>query len=242
MSVQSSSGGTPAPAGKFPIKLTYDANLLALITLVISLGTLAWQIVNYVQGADVRLIAPNQITIGASDAVMFPNRAGGPYVHFIMRYSYVNQAAAGYNATVREERLRVTVSGHRSFEYRWFRFVSSDAAGPNGTQLKVDKIKDAQPFPVAAASSDSHETLFQPWQNDCPAKTRTPCDPLANYVGWTTFLNWFAKDRTVEFELLAYVFGSKQPVSAKCKVTMPKERFDDMVQQRWGSPICVATQ
>jgi hypothetical protein len=141
------------------LKISYEANILTLITLVMSVGSLAWQTVNYLKGAETRLIPPEQVVIADSGAAKFPNRDGGPYVHFIARMSYVNAGAAGYNATIRAERVRVTVSG-RQFEQNWFRYVHSDADSTEATKLVVDKVSEARPLPLTAGSAESHETLF----------------------------------------------------------------------------------
>jgi hypothetical protein len=220
----------------FPFEISYETSLLTLITFAISVVTLAWQIINFLEGPQVKLIAPDQITIGSSERVKFPSRDGGPYVHFIARLSYVNSAAAGYNATIRAERVRVKVEGQQVFEYRWFRFVTSDAAGSQGNDLEVSKVSDAQPFPLAAASSQSHETLFQPWQ--CSAKDARCKTGDDNYIDWKTFVEWFAKKHVVEFEFLTDIYGRETPVSAKCTVTMPDERFAAFAARQWASPVC----
>ncbi len=224
-------------SSKFPLEISYETSLLTLITFVISIASLAWQIINYFEGAQVKLIATDQITIGSSERVNFPNRDGGPFVHFIARMSYVNAAATSYNATIRTERLRIKVEGQQVFEYQWFRFVTSDAAGPDGADLKVDKITDAHPFPLAAGSSESHETLFQPWQKVCP-ETATQCRTDDNYIDWKTFTGWFANKHVVEFEFLADIYGLQDPVSAKCTVKMSDERFANLVARKWASPVC----
>jgi hypothetical protein len=224
----------------FPLKITYDTSLLTLITFAISIATLTWQIINYFEGPQVRLIAPDQITIGSSERVNFPIRDGGPYVHFVARLSYVNAAAASYNATVRAERVRVTVEGKPAFEYRWFRFVTSDAAGSQGTDLVVDKASDAHPFALAAGSSESHETLFQPWQKACAAAA-ADCKTDDNYIDWKTFVEWFGNQHVVEFEFLTDIYGQVDPVSAKCTVRMSDERFQNLAARKWGSPFCTTT-
>lgn len=228
----------PRPKGwAFPLKVSYETSLLTLITFLISIASLVWQIVNYFEGPQVRLIAADQITIGSSGAVKFPNRDGGPFVHFIAQMSYVNSASSGYNATIRVERIRITIGGQKPFEYRWYRFVSRDADGADGSQLVVNKISEAHPFPVTAGSSQSRETLFQPWQKDCAA-TDNSCQWDENYIDWTAFIDRFGKTRTAEFEFIAEIYGQK-PTSATCIVTMSEERFADLKSRKWGSPVCV---
>ena len=228
---------TEPDAPAFPLKITYETSLLTLITFLISIASLVWQIFNFFEGPQVRLIATDQITIGASDAVGFPNRDGDkPLVHFIARMSYVNAASAGYNAITRTERMRIRIDGQREFESQWFRFVGSDADGPGGAHLVVDKKSEAHPFPVMAGNAETHETLFQPWQKACPANDSS-CHWDDNYVDWDTFIDWLGKKREIEFEFLTDIYGQKT-VSATCIVRMSPERFADLKKRRWGSPVC----
>ena len=224
-------------SSRFPIEINYETSLLTLITFLISIASLAWQIINYFEGPQVKLIATDQITIGSSESVNFPNRDGGPFVHFIAQMSYVNAAAASYNATIRTERVRIKVEGQKVFEYQWFRFVTSDAAGPSGANLVVEKKSDAHPFPLVAGSSESHETLFQPWQKACTPAV-PGCNWDENYIDWNTFIDWFGKKHVVEFEFVADIYGVKNPVSAKCTVTMSEKRFVEFKARKWASPIC----
>lgn len=226
---------------KFRFKVSYEASLLTLITFLISIASLSWQIINYFEGAQVRLITPDQITIGSSPKMNYPNRGGGPYVHFITRMSYVNSASAGYNATVSAERVRISVNGQHAFEYRWYYLVKSDAVGKDGNELKVDKELYGQPFALAAGSSTSHETLYQPWHRDC-STAAAPCTALDNYVDWKTFMQWFGDKHTLEFEFFADIFGRAAPISAKCRVEMPNERFAELQTREWASPVCTAVQ
>jgi hypothetical protein len=228
------------PVQLFGLQVSYETSLLTLITFFLSISSLAWQAINYFEGPQVKLISPDQITIAPSDQVNFPNRdIEGPYVHFIARLSYVNSAAAGYNATVRYERVRVKVNGRHVFEGQWYNFVGSDAGGKDGQNLIVEKKSYAHPFPLAAGTAESHETLFQPWEKQCPSQS-TGCSADDNYVDWTTFISWLSKEHVIEFEFLTDVFGRKTPVSVTCKVTMSDERFNDMVKRRWSSPVCIA--
>jgi hypothetical protein len=221
----------------FPIKISYEIDVITLVTFVISITSLGWQISNYMKGADVMLIAPDQITISSSERAEFPLRSGGPYVHFIIRMSYVNKGAVGYNATVKTERLRFTIGRGTPFEHRWYRFVTHDAAGPDGWQLKVDKKSDASPFPITAGVSESHETLFQPWARKC-ADLVPHCSTRENYLTWDSFIKLLAANAnyTIELEILADLYDRPEPISVKCRVKV--EKFDDLKTHGWGSPVC----
>lgn len=187
------------------------------------------------------LIAPDQITIGSSEQVQFPDRGGGPYVHFIAQMSYVNKGAIGYNATVKSERLRVKVANTAPFEYRWFRFVTSDSDGPDGWKLQVTKVRDAGPFPITAGMASSQETLFQPWPKNCSGAV-SQCSEKQNYVKWDDFIQSLgtSADHIIEFEILADVYERAEPISVKCTVKI--EKFDELREHRWKSPVCFKNQ
>jgi hypothetical protein len=229
----------PARDARSGFAITYETSLLTLITFTISIATLVWQIVNYLEGPQVKLITPAQITIAPSGLVQFPNRDGGPFVHFIADMGYVNEASAGYNATIRTERLRITVAGAPTFEYAWYYTVVSDAGGPQGLSLVVTKKAPSHPLPLPAGSSQSHETLFQPWLKDCSA-VAAPCKPDDNYVDWKTFVGWFQKTGVINFEFMLDVFGRDEPLSEKCTVRMSPAELAIFVQRGWGSPFCTA--
>lgn len=219
------------------LKISYETNILTLITFAMSVAALVWQTVDYVKGAEVHLIQPEQIVIAASGPAEFPDRdGGGPYIHFIARMSYVNSGAAGYNATIRAERVRITVAGRR-FEQRWFRYVHSDADKADATKLVVNEPSEARPLPLTAGSSESHETLFQPWEKEC-ASFQPQCDRRENYVDWKTFLEWFAPSRKLELEFLADIYGRAEPISAKCHIEMARQHIANLKAQGWASPVC----
>jgi hypothetical protein len=217
--------------------ITYEVGILTLITFVLSVISLGWQILNYLQGAKIKLIPPDQILIGSSERVDFPSRDGGSYVHFIIRMSYVNEGATGYNATTRRERIKIRLDGHPEIEQRWYRFVTFDASGPSGAGLKVEKSSDARPLPIMAGNSESHATLFQPWPKQCPLSSGK-CDSRDSYLGWDAFLELFRHKRVLEVEIMAEAYGQMESVSAKCRIEMPEQSFLAMKERGWGSPVC----
>lgn len=212
-------------------------NLPAMIALAISVTTLGWQIGNYLAGPEVELFAPDQVVIASSEVAGFPNREGGPYAHIFGRMSYVNAGAAGYNATVRRESAMVSIPGRAPFEQRWYRFVSADATGTEGDTLAVEKLADAGPFPLAAGSSTTHLTLFQPWPHRCASKDAT-CDPRQNYVTWDKFLELTKDQREFDIQFVAETYDAEPRVVAKCKVKLSERSYAGLMSRSWASPAC----
>lgn len=225
------------PEKKPRFKVTYEASVFALVTFAISMVSLGWQVVNYLQGAKIRIIPPDQIVIGSSKSVDFASRDQGQYVHFIVRMSYVNEGATGFNATMRRERIIVKLDGYPPFEQRWYRFVVHDVTGPTGSDLKVDKVSDARAFPVVAGNAETHATVFQPWPRLCEPGVLN-CDPRESYLPWDKFLDLFAAKRTMEIEVLSEAFGQSKSSSSKCRIEMDENSFAAMKRNGWGSPIC----
>jgi hypothetical protein len=224
-----------AEAQRFTIER--KINIPAVIALVISAITLGWQISNYLAGPEVELFAPDQIVIASSEVARFPNREGGPYAHIFGRMSYVNAGAAGYNATVRRESAIVSIPGRAPFEQRWYRFVSADATGAEGNSLTVKKISDAGPFPLAAGSSTTHLTLFQPWPHRCTIKDAA-CDPRQNYITWDQFLELTKDQREFDVQFVAETYDAEPRVVATCKVKLSERSYAGLMSRSWASPAC----
>jgi hypothetical protein len=220
-------------------RITFDPkiNPLALIALLISLGTLSWQIGNYLAGPEVELFAPDQVVIASSAVAGFPNREGGPYAHIFGRMSYVNAGAAGYNATVRRESALISIPGRAPFEQRWYRFVSADATGTDGNNLTVEKLADAGPFPLPAGSSTTHLTLFQPWPHRCASRDAA-CDQRQNYVTWDKFLELTKDQREFDIQFVAETYDAEPRVVAKCKVKLSERSYAGLMSRSWASPAC----
>lgn len=220
-----------------PIKLNPEVELVGLVTFLVSIASLGWHVSNYLQGPQIEVFPPDQIVIGRSDKVDFPNRDRGPHFHVVGRMSYANKGAAGYNAIIQRARLIISIPNHEEIEHRWYRFVSTDSAGDNGGALIVTKLSDAGPFPVTAGSSESHQMLFQPWPKDCGDQS-VKCHAADNYLDWDRFVDLLEPKGTMTLTFLADVFGESEPATAVCKIVMKKKHIKLMSQRKWASPVC----
>jgi hypothetical protein len=224
-------------AERHHITIDRKVNILALIALAISVATLIWQVKSYLAGPEVALFAPDQIVIASSKVAGFPSREGGPYAHILGRMSYVNAGAAGYNATVRRESAIVSIPGSAPFEQRWYRFVTADATGTEGDELKVEKLSDAGPFPLAAGSSTTHLTFFQPWPHRCVGKDAI-CDPRQNYITWAKFVELTKDQREFDVQFIAETYDAEPRVVASCRVKLSERSYAGLVSRSWASPAC----
>jgi hypothetical protein len=218
-------------------RIDYSVNILAAVSLVLSLGAIVWQVADYFRGAELRLILPDQIVIARSDEAGYPNRGGGPaYVHIFGRMSYVNEGAVGYNATIRRERINIHV-GTETVEHWWYQTVSADAKGVDGGTLLISKRVDARPFPVPARNSVSHLVLFQPWPNACPINSSS-CTAQSSFLDWKRFLELLENGRKMKVTFFADVFEKSKPLTLTCRVEMSVESYTRLKERGWGSPVC----
>lgn len=223
---------------KLPFKIDYEVGVITLVTFVMSAASLGWQIFNYFQGAEVRLVPPDQIVLGSNEGLDIRSRDAGSYAHFIVRMSYVNEGAAGYNAAILREKVRITFEGHPPFEHQWYQFVTHDLSSTDRNKIKVDKESDARPFPLPAGTSESHATLFQPWPKDC-SPFAPPCNARDNYVIWQAFVDLLKDKRAFEVQIVADTINKKNAVMAKCKINMSNQALDNLVTAGWASPVCL---
>jgi hypothetical protein len=221
----------------FPLKISYKADILTLITFAMSAAALGWQMVNYLQGAAVRLIPPDEIILASSDKADYPAVSGGPYFLILARMSYVNEGATGYNATIKRERIEISIPDVLDMEEYWYRFVGADAAASDANKLVVTTVSDFHAFGLQSGSSESHLTLFQPWPKDCPTADKN-CKWNVNYVPWDTFSKAVKPTQYMKIRLFADIYGSSHSVSAECEVTITKETYDNVQLRRWDAQIC----
>src|ERR1700685_1035741 len=220
-----------------PFKISYKADILTLITFFMSAAALLWQLVNYLQGPAVYLIPPDEIIVASSDKANYPGTDGGPYFLVLARMSYVNEGAAGYNATIKRERVEVSIPDVLDVEEYWYRFVSADSAGTGGNTLVVSTISDFHAFALLSGNSESHLTLFQPWPKDCSSNDKN-CRWNVNYVSWDTFAKAVKPMQHMKVRLFADEYGAGRPVLAECQVTITKETYTNIIMRHWDAQVC----
>jgi hypothetical protein len=207
-------------------RLDKTVDPLAVIALVLALGSSAWQAVGYLQGAKVDFILPELVEIRAS-------REGWMTVNAQM--SYVNTGRAEYSAIVQQELVRVRVHGKgpagqvpRRVELYWQSFITTDYAGKN--ELRTDE--DAHPFVVPGASAVSHQTSFFPRSIYCQG-----CNQYANYIKWDDVVQETWHGDSLEFEFLARIFDGTIK-KKKCVVPLDDRMRAFMKKNRWYSRVC----
>lgn len=220
---------------------TKVASWVGLVLSLVGVAAFIWHVADAIRGSNVKLLPPEELVISHSDEVGFPRRGpGGPYAHFIVRFSYTNEAAPGYNAVIRREKIIFGFTKKTKYYHVWYEFISSDAGGPKGKILIAARQSAAKPFFVPARSAETHETLFQPWPKQCPSSTKR-CDPRHNYLPWDEFLSLIKKHGQIIVSLIANVYGKNDPVTAKCTTSISKYFFKKLRDRRWIALDCMET-
>src|ERR1700761_85111 len=174
----------PDPAWNFlGLRVARKTEIIALVAFILSASGVIWQVILYTRGAVVTLFPSDQILLTATDALGRNYAGEESLLALVATMSYVNDGEAGQNAVIRREYISFSL-GTSNIEHRWYEFGTSDVS--NGA-LTFKPDSEARPFPVAASSAASHETLFAPWEIDCSA-ANTACNEAKNFVKWSDFI------------------------------------------------------
>jgi hypothetical protein len=234
----SSSGDTPpAPPPEplwhlFGLQIGRKTEIIALVAFMLSVSGILWQVINYTRGAVVRLFPTEQMVITSANALGRNYPGQDNLLALIATMSYVNDGETGQNAIIRREYISMSL-GQREIEHRWYQFGSTDEV--NGA-LKFERSSEARPFPAAAASATSHETLFTAWEIDC-TQAAQPCDPARNFVKWNDFISAIKVNPRITFTTRAEIYPSKK-VSASCVVQLRDYEVEILEGVQWLAATC----
>jgi hypothetical protein len=209
------------------LEIERKTDILALAAFVIALGGTAFQVSAFVRGAEITIVAPDQILFTAEK---YSN--GHTYVRFAARMAYVNSGQQGYNGVVRKELLKYTLDGV-AYTQIWQKFTASDA--DESDKLVMNPQGTAIPLPVEAGSSLSHETLFTPLTIRCPSGP-SGC-AWANYLEWNRFLTLIRDRSEITFRVTAELYDGTK-VEAACTVDLNADVTDRLEKSGWYAPTC----
>jgi hypothetical protein len=215
------------------LRIARKTEIIALVAFILSASGVIWQIIIYTRGAVVTLFPTDQIVLAATDKLGRNYSGEDSLLALIATMSYVNDGEAGQNAIIRREYISFAL-GASNIEHRWYEFGSSDVENIAQT-FKRDS--EARPFPVAASSATSHETLFAPWEIDCSAAT-TPCNAAKNFVKWSDFISAIKTNPSITFTTQADVYPSKR-IAATCTAQLRGWEIDILEKEKWLTAACV---
>lgn len=160
---------------------------------------------------------------------------------FASQASFVNTAAIGHDAIVRDIRIDVSAP-HLSISEKWLSFVSIER---DGTHLLVTPKEAAHPFPVTAGSSASQAVSFAPLeQMPCgqPTNTIQLCDRDADFVDESQFLNAAAKAKSLKVTFTIRFVGSRNPIQSSCDVPLGVGFLQYTAENGWFAARCVSEE
>jgi len=218
-----------------PLSIKRTTDILALVAFILSVIGLLAQAREYWRGANAVLFAPEQVTFGSTKALkVYFQKDEFLIVTAIM--SYVNDAAAGYNAAIGREYVRFDIDGKR-YQYLAHHMVSTSS---ESSAITVTPKDDSGPFAVSAGSAVSHEVLFEPHPVKCADGDRD-CAGRLPAIRWSDFKTAVRKNPVIMVTLLADVYG-KGTLSVQCRVTLNAndlEAFEkEKADEQWSGPDC----
>lgn len=202
-------------------------DIIALAAFFLALSGVLFQTVAYFRGPEIQLFAPDQVALYAQ---AYPDKQ--QYMTLITSLAYVNTGQPGYNGTLRREAVRLRL-GERDYEWVWHRFVSTDA---KGVELQVVDKGEARPLPVAAGSSESHETEFRPRRQRCQPE-QSDCDTNANFLTLEQLLAAMERQGQLRFTFSTEVYG-EQPVTVTCAVDVDAGLRLALRENGWAASSC----
>jgi hypothetical protein len=224
-----------------PVSVKRTTDILALVAFILSIIGLLAQAKDYLRGAHVVFLRPEQVTFGSSKAmkVYFQNNEQFLLLTAIM--SYVNDAPAGFNSAIGREYLRLYV-GDKKYQYAAHQTVNTStelSAASGSSILTVLKKDDSGPFAINSGGAISHEVLFEPHAVRC-TKDDKECSGSLSNIKWDEFKSAVKKDPNIRVTLLADVYG-QGILTIECLIKI--SNYDlaafENADQEWGGPDCV---
>lgn len=215
-----------------PLEVKRTTDVLAFVAFILSVIGLLSQLKDYFRGAEVALFATDQVDIGSTPTWQQFFENNDDFVLFGAGMSYVNSAAAGYNAAIRREYLRFTVDGI-VYQYAAHDYVSTAVTGG---QFKVEKKGDAGPFSLSAGTAVTHEVLFLPRVLQCDVND-DECKRARPALTWSEFKVAILKNPMIEITTVADIYGGKS-VSVSCTLALGPADIQSLETHGWSGPDC----
>lgn len=219
------------PVRLFGLTLELKANIIALIALLFSTGSLVLQGVQILRGAQVIMSIGERVNFVRS---VHPARPDAPYLVVNARLDYVNTGAVGRDAIVSSERVAIRFGDLDPYEYRWLHFelfVPDESGGP-----KVVTTDGAHSFLVPGAGATTHQTTFVAFPG---ADVRTP-DAKSAPVLWIDFLRLVETERPMTLRFFADDRRGGE-YAAACKVVVTNPVLEALRQNHWATALCEAS-
>lgn len=186
--------------------------MIALVALVLTLANSAYEVWQWLQGAEPRLLSPEQVLLIPDE---YPT--GHTFLRLAARFSYVNSGPPRQNAIVLAERLSFS-TGEDRFVQHWQSFESFQG---QSCDLESVSSEDVHPVVIGGRDSASHVTYFAP-----RARPHDKADEYRDFVTIATFLELLeAASAAFRVELTAEL-DSAQHLHYECSAVLTDHEKD----------------
>lgn len=209
-----------------PIRIKRDIDILALIAVFLSVGSVVYNIIGALEGADIQSYPPQQISIF--------NEKVGPfnYVAFVVPMVYTNKGRAGYNGVLKQELIRFKIGG-KQYEHYWHEFVSTSDL--KGCPIKK-KEGDAQPVVITAGNVVAHETFFFPRSTEVKAGQKN--QKWENFLTWDDFCAGLAEDPVFKIEIVSEVDGRQNVLTHTQRINVDADLLKRLKRYHGAGTSC----
>jgi hypothetical protein len=190
-------------------------NYIALVGLLLGLGSLTWQIVGYLRGPLPKSMAPESITLRGDHKRSDTDRNALSITASTI--NFINEAGKDHDAIVRSIDVTMNIPNKARYLLSWLYFMKDSTA---------NEKEQAGPFVVSGGSGVSKEVRFYARLNPCKTfETCTNDEAYANYLSWADFASWAADPKILPFVDLTfqstYLVPSNLRETHTCRITFP---------------------
>lgn len=218
------------PYTKFLIEKKTD--FLAASAFLLAAVSALFQISQFLRGADLSIVPPDQVMIIFDDGRYNPNSQR--YMRIAARMAYVNTGTEGFNSTIRRESVSFTIGDSRYVQYS--QSVSAFWDPENDGILNTEHISGAGPRSINAGGSLSREIYFTPYPVRCPEE-QEDCDPFVQYLLFSDIIQILWNKPEITFTFTSSLIG-ESPISTFCTVELTRLVREQLVRQGWSAPVC----
>lgn len=219
---------------------------IALIALALSLGSVAYNFGQWIQGADVRFSPPRIVQLqadcqrkGARQAADEAETGGKAEATCVERrnleivgdsLSYANLGQSDMNAAVLHEQVELMVEG-RNVELHW-KYFTNYVESQSGRNAKVVSPR----LVPGGGVLETHETEFTSQRR---ATGESDQEQLRDSVPWRTFTGALVNTPRLELKFRSFVLenGRVKQIVSDCRAEFTDERVARLQDPRYGRVV-----
>lgn len=196
-------------------------NILSLIALIISVGSISLQLINFYKGADILFAPPRQITI-----IFEKSTDGKEYLRFAIPMIYLNNGSSGYDDILKNETMTFNIKSEL------ITLVSVGYVDITEIDDRVIKTFKAsvQPIQIKAGEVEVHTTYFSSWISSKQNKWK-------NFITKETFLDHIAGIQELQLNLTSSTYKGK--IIKQICIIKTSQFLDQLKSRGVSAPACI---